>query len=170
VTATADPLVIWKDVVGYEGLYLVSDSGLVKSLITGKILKPSSHNFGYLHVNLYLDKKAKSWLVQHLVAFAFLGERPVGMMVCHNDGDPANNRLSNLRYGTQSSNMSDRVIHGTHNRGEKHGMAVLSDDDVLKIREELKTGVVQRRIAEKYGVSYSLITLIKKEDIRNHVR
>lgn len=45
---------------------------------------------------------------------AFVGAEPDGMEVCHNDGDPMNNVLSNLRYDTHSSNMLDCVSHGRH--------------------------------------------------------
>lgn len=45
---------------------------------------------------------------------AFVGPRPDGMVTCHNDGNPANNNLSNLRWDTQSNNQLDAVKHGTH--------------------------------------------------------
>lgn len=48
------------------------------------------------------------------VAEAFLGPRPEGMYVCHNDGNPLNNAISNLRYDTPSSNILDTVKHGTN--------------------------------------------------------
>lgn len=44
---------------------------------------------------------------------AFVGPCPDGMEVCHNDGNPENNRVENLRYGTRSDNMRDKRKHGT---------------------------------------------------------
>lgn len=47
-----------------------------------------------------------------MVLEAFVGPRPVGLYGCHNDGDPANNRLTNLRWDTPASNTADKVMHG----------------------------------------------------------
>lgn len=48
---------IWKDIPGYEGLYLVSDLGRVKGIRSGKILRPYLHKRGYLYLRLLKDKK-----------------------------------------------------------------------------------------------------------------
>lgn len=50
--------------------------------------------------------------VHHLVASAFHGDRPNGLVICHRNGDPQDNRASNLRYDTQSSNLKDMYRHG----------------------------------------------------------
>src|SRR5690606_32157657 len=55
----------------------------------------------------------------HLVAAAFLGPRPEGSEVCHINGDPADNRVENLRYGSRSENVLDQVRHGVHNNARK---------------------------------------------------
>lgn len=52
--------------------------------------------------------------VHQLIALTFLGPCPPGLEVCHNDGNPANNHIGNLRYDTQSENELDKVRHGTH--------------------------------------------------------
>jgi hypothetical protein len=52
--------------------------------------------------------------VHRLVAAAFLGPRPDGMMICHWNGDPADNRVENLRYATRVDNALDSLRHGTH--------------------------------------------------------
>nr|WP_232111245.1 HNH endonuclease signature motif containing protein [Nocardia wallacei] len=54
-----------------------------------------------------------------LVAEAFIGPRPEGLQVCHNDGDPTNNMLANLRYDTPSENQTDIVRHGKHFHANK---------------------------------------------------
>jgi hypothetical protein len=112
----------WKAVVGYEGLYEVSDAGRVRSLprntTSGKILKPTPRTKGHLAVSLH-NMGRKSVAVHKLVLEAFVGPAPVGMECCHNDGIPSNNVLSNLRWGTKSSNALDQVKHGVHNMASK---------------------------------------------------
>ncbi len=49
--------------------------------------------------------------VHHLVAAAFIGPRPEGMVICHNNGDPLDNRVENLRYDTQAANIEDMYAH-----------------------------------------------------------
>ena len=117
----------WKPVNGYEGIYEVSSHGRVRSLdrvVTysdgrvrrhkGKILSAPLSRDGYPAVNLHTQGKLKKRYVHSLIAETFIGPRPEGMEVCHNDGNPTNNHVDNLRYGTRSENMLDRVRHGTN--------------------------------------------------------
>lgn len=57
--------------------------------------------------------------IHRLVLLAFVGPAPEGMVTCHNDGNPTNNRLDNLRWDTPSANMVDRVKHGTDPEARK---------------------------------------------------
>jgi hypothetical protein len=107
----------WKPVVGYEGLYEVSDRGRVRTV--PRILKPGTLNHGHLHVNLWINRKGKTRTVHRLVAAAFIGPCPDGQEVRHLDGNPTNNAVENLKYGTRSENLLDRVRHGTHNNASK---------------------------------------------------
>jgi hypothetical protein len=122
---------IWKSVPGYEGVYEVSDQGRVRSLDRlcphalhgearrkGRVLRHAISN-GYPSVTLHWGGRAEQWPVYRLVAAAFLGPLPDGLDTCHNDGDRANSRLSNLRYDTRSGNLLDSVKHGTHNSQQK---------------------------------------------------
>lgn len=96
---------IFKDVPGYEGLYLVSNTGKVKSLISGgKILKTHTDKRGYKGLSL----KCKSFRVHVLVAMAFLGHTPDGykLVVDHIDNDPGNNNSNNLQLITNRENSS----------------------------------------------------------------
>lgn len=106
---------IWKDVVGYEGLYQVSNLGRIKSLpklkktptttfMTKEIIKIPNICKGYLRVNLM----GKNFYVHILVAKAFIGERK-GMTVNHIDECKTNNRLCNLEY----MSLSDNIRYGT---------------------------------------------------------
>ena len=104
---------IWKDITGYEGKYMVSDQGRVKSLKYNntnkeKILKPSYHCNGYLIVSLCKDNKPKCIKVHQLVAMEFLGHTPCGMKVVvdHIDNNKTNNNLNNLQLISQRENSS----------------------------------------------------------------
>jgi hypothetical protein len=108
----------WRPVPGWEDLYLVSDSGDVMSLRTGRPMNPDSRK--YLRVKLSAGGgQRKSYLVHRLVALAFLGPCPDGKEVRHLDGDNLNNRAANLAYGTSSENNLDRVLHGRHHNANK---------------------------------------------------
>lgn len=98
----------WKAVVGYEGLYEVSDFGNVRSLNYMKtwkvnVLKPGNCH-GYLRVKLSKDGKTKDFLVHRLVYEAFRGAIPKGLTVDHVNGDKSDNRLENLQLLTQRDN------------------------------------------------------------------
>jgi len=118
---------IWKPVVGYEDSYEVSDLGHVRrahamgrNTIAGHVLSPGVGAHGHHHVSLFKEGHKSQLLVHRLVALAFIGAPPPGReIVCHNDGDPFNNRVDNLRWDTQSSNIIDSVTHGNHRNTRK---------------------------------------------------
>lgn len=98
---------IWKDVVGYEGLYQVSNLGRVKSLpkynaLSDRILKQNKSGL-YYAVALYKNKISKTVVVHRLVASAFLGKS--NFHVDHIDGNRFNNRIENIRYCTPRENI-----------------------------------------------------------------
>ncbi|UOE45960.1 NUMOD4 motif-containing HNH endonuclease [Agromyces larvae] len=115
----------WRRVVGFEATHLVSDGGQVRTIDRhdrlgrfrkGVALRPSTLNGGHQMVRLALDGNQKPALVHRLVLEAFVGPAPEGTEGCHNDGNPANNRLENLRWDTPSANHRDKREHGTdHN-------------------------------------------------------
>ena len=96
----------WKDVQGYETLYMVSTGGRIKSLITGKMLKPKKDKLGYCRVVLYKNKKSKRYLVHRLVAQAFIDNPNVFPIINHKDENPGNNNVENLEWCTYSYNTS----------------------------------------------------------------
>jgi len=120
---------VWKDVVGYESLYRVSNLGRVKSLnrITkrkdgilcpyyGKVLKFGTMSKGYKTVGLCKSGRVKTHLVHCLVLEAFVGARPIGHEVRHfPDKNKSNNKLTNIQWGTHRQNQLDRTFHGTDN-------------------------------------------------------
>lgn len=165
----------WLPVVGWEIYYEVSDLGRVRRRAnsparykTEKVLSPKTckredNHKGYKQVTLKNDAMgAKTLYVHRLVCEAFHGASPTAQhQCCHNDGDPHNNHASNLRWDTRAANEADRILHGTHNRGERHGMSKLTDVQVLEIKELLSKGYSQRSVAKRFGVSQSCIYDIK---------
>jgi hypothetical protein len=86
------------------------------------MMKQNPKETGRLQIILHRDGIGKAGQVHQLVAKAFLGPKPTPLHeVCHNDGDHLNNRADNLRWGTKSENMYDRVTHGQdHNANKTH--------------------------------------------------
>jgi hypothetical protein len=173
---SALPAEEWRDIPGYEGLYQVSSLGRVKSLervvnhrrhgtqrVSEKILKATQNSTGRLTVPLYRGAMRTSGLVHRLVAITFLGDSPKGMEACHNDGNHLNNHVDNLRWGTRSDNMRDKVEHGRspNMTGERNPRAKLSRAQVKAIREELRAGASKLGLAKKYGVSDRTIKRIE---------
>ena len=108
----------WRDVPGFEGRYQVSDDGRVLSLprkgARGRMLKMAWRKGGYRTVGLSMSGVARTRLVHHLVLLAFVGPKPADAVTRHLDGDPTNNALSNIVYGTHTENMRDALRHGRH--------------------------------------------------------
>lgn len=128
-------------------------------------LKGSLNREGYPYVALYRDGKRFKHLLHRLILEAFVGPCPPGMEGCHNDGDPANNRLANLRWDTPKSNMADCVRHGTMPHGERSGSAKLTENDVVEIRRLRGDGWTQKEIAKNFRVDQSLVSLIVNRKI-----
>ena len=113
---------IWKPVIGYEGLYEVSDMGRVRSLprfgTKGGILKPAPNGTGYLCVGLCKNGEQETCKVHILVMQAFIGECPDGCEVDHYDWNPRNNRLDNLSYQLKGVNRARRSPEWLQNVSE----------------------------------------------------
>lgn len=106
---------VWKQIAGFESLYDVSDTGLIRNARRKTILAPRLNRDGYSRAALSKDGIYKHALVHRMVALAFLGEPPKDKpLVCHNDGNPKNNASDNLRWGSASDNMFDKTKHGTN--------------------------------------------------------
>ena len=114
----------WRPVLGYEGLYEVSDLGRVRSIprpgTRGGVMRTWPNIHGYLSAGLRRDGCPNTQFNVHaLVAEAFIGPRPADAQVRHFDGDQRNNAASNLLYGTQSENELDKVRHGRNRNSAK---------------------------------------------------
>lgn len=107
---------IWRDVIGYEGLYQVSNLGRVKALPKrghkSLIMKQTIKKDGYIRIQLSKDAKSSCLYVHRLVADAFLPKTPEKSEVNHIDGNKSNNALFNLEWVTRSDNTKHALKTG----------------------------------------------------------
>lgn len=165
---------VWKDVVGYEDYFKISEYGKVYSKRTNKELKLTTGKTGYKQFCTRFDgrkSKAKLFKVHIMVCEAFNGPRPNEhqRFALHWDDDKLNNHYSNLRWGSRSENAKDLIrngkskVHLNHKKGQDNPDAKLSDEKVFDIMENFsKLGLSSRRkrilyFCEKYDVSYSTV-------------
>jgi len=172
----------WLPIEGHQH-YEVSDAGRVRSkdrpvhnyIKRGKILKPSRRKRGERDVCYVVNLGRNNMRrVHRLVLEAFVGPAPEGTEGCHNDGNPANNALGNLRWDTHPSNMADQIAHGTRSappvmRGEDHPRTTLTTADVSFIRRQHLRRGDRQRLATRFGVSGTTITRIIDRKVWAHV-
>lgn len=151
-----------KPIPSFDGYYASSCGKIYKN---NKELKTSYGGYKrrYLRVNIDSNKQ----YVQRLVLMAFAGLPKDGMQACHNDGNPENNNISNLRWDTPINNSRDKIIHGTSGAGETNSMAKLSDvlaEKIVKLNVFVKT----KYLANAYGVSCRTIRSISTGKTRRN--
>jgi len=127
------------------------------------------HPKGYARVPLALNGEARKHLVSRLMLTAFVGPPPTpDHEAAHNDGNPRNGVLENLRWATPTENASDKERHGTSPKGEGNGHRKLSWPDVHCIRELSDGGMPRQGIAVMYGVTPQNVRLIAERKTWNH--
>lgn len=154
---TPEPYAV-ADLRGFPG-YRVSTTGEVFGKRFDERMSPEVGEQGHQRVMLYRDGTSRRELIHRLVLSTFVREPKDGEQACHWDGDPGNNRLSNLRWGTPEENWRDRVAVG-HGRS----WSKLSPDQVVEIRARAATGTSAESLAPQYGVSGTQIRNIVRGD------
>lgn len=156
----------WRPIVGYEGLYMVSNFGNVKSLervvwnnrgyyktVPEKVLKPQKNKDDYLFVALYKDGKGKRYKVHRLVCEAFL-ENPQNLPeVNHIDQNKQNNCVSNLEYCSRQYNVDYSLAK-----------AVICIDCTTGLIEEFKSA---SKASKQLGIDRSHITACCKGRLKS---
>lgn len=111
---------IWKDIKGYEGVYMVSDFGNIKTLATNRITNGwQQDKYGHRKVRLYKNKKPKDFYLHRLVAIAFIPQIESKPHVNHIDSNPKNNAASNLEWCTHLENMRHAFLNGRMDNSAK---------------------------------------------------
>lgn len=155
---------VWRPVpiAAYAGRYEVSSRGRVRSLLTGKVLRPGKMSNGYYSVNLTYGgppRKQRSESVHRLVCMAFHGPPPFQKaQVNHKDLNKLNNHFENLEWCDQPHNMKHAYDNGACTVPIQRK---LTPEQVAEIRAtEFRYGV-QRELARKFGVHETVISQIK---------
>lgn len=178
---------IWKDVIGYEGLYAVSNLGRIKSydkivktkkldyIRKGKILEQHAFCNGYLKTKLY-NGSGKFWNtpVHRLVATVFIENPNNYPIINHIDGDKTNNHIDNLEWCTQSHNNRHAYRTGLKRlenyTGEGNPTSKLTTEQVLSIRREYSAGTTSiNKLAKKYNTVAGNIYFILKRQTWKYV-
>lgn len=145
-----------RHVPGFVG-YAVGDNGDFWSCATSsnqgwkcglwkKIRPYTMGKYGHLGVKI----GGKTVAVARAILMAFVGPPPEGMQAAHYpDRNPRNNNLWNLQWKTAYDNHQDKELHGTVMRGELHGNARLTEEDVREIRRMKAEGATQKQITDR---------------------
>jgi len=158
--SVADSIEEWLPIKFFEDRYLISDSGRVKCIFgvkAGTIKSPSYHAAGYPLYSLYRNGKATSFPAHKLVALHFIGDRPDGMFICHKDGNPLNNHVSNLTFASPKKNQEDRKRHGTYEHGSLVYQSKLDEEKARQAILMYSEGKSQSEIAALFKVHKSTI-------------
>jgi hypothetical protein len=170
---------IFMDVVGYEGLYQVSNLGRVKSLEREvwngygmmlkkeRILKHGTDKNGYSTVCLCNGITVKGITIHRLMCLSFIPNPKNKRTVNHINGVKTDNRISNLEWATDSENQKHSFENGFQYRPKKIPR-VLKVNDVREIRYENKD-LTHEQIAEKYGVTRGCIYMIRSGRNWKHI-
>lgn len=157
---------IWKDIQGYESAHQISNKGRWRTLdrmvpagnnkfrfSAGQIRRPLIASSGYRTAVLRKNGKQVIRYIHRLVLETFIGPCPKGMECLHKDGNRANNKLNNLRWGTRSENVWDSIKHKTYRGARK-----LTEQQVIQIKF-LRTnqGKTCKELAVKFGVDSETI-------------
>jgi len=139
----------WKTIPGWA--YEASTFGQIRACNTGRILKLHVRKKGpsgpyYVRVGLYRERKQFHLHVHRLVLEAFVGTRPAGRQCRHLNGDPIDNRLENLAWGTDEENFADKRSHNPD--------YFLDAEEIAIIKASTKS---QKDLAAEFGCVTSTI-------------
>ena len=159
--------VIWKDIVGYEGVYQVSNTGEVrrikkcKGARSGRLLTKALSR-GYYKISLWRNNIGRSAMVHRLVAIAFV-EGDHSLSVNHIDGNKLNNAPENLEIITLAENTRHQHETGLASDATQYKCTKVPPEDYERIVERFDEGEPMDFIAGDYGCSQPLISWILRK-------
>lgn len=178
----SDPLTTeeWRPVLGYEGLYEVSELGRIRRLTfvngttnhtypTPRVIPPKAKGRGYVSVNLHRDGRSSTRTVHRVVAEAFHGPKPDGTECAHLNGVRHDNRAVNLRWVSRKENHSHKWLHGTQQAGERHGQSKLKRAQVAAMLMMHESGATIPEIMavfdEEHGTIWCIVNRKSWRDV-----
>lgn len=153
---------IWKEIIGFERYYKISNYGNVVSIRTGKLLKLELTRGGYNRVQLNVNSNHKRFLVHRLVALHFLDKIEGKNEVNHINNIRNDNRLENLEWCTSKENQEHCINQGRKviHAGSKNAMSKLTESEVIEIRRLKSTGIKNIQIAKLFNLDEKHVSLI----------
>jgi len=186
----------WKEIDGYNGDYLISNLGRIKSFKRykcGKILKKLKNINEYYNIKLYKENNEYNLNYIHRLVYETFNNYKLKNDECihHINGDKENNNLENLKLmpklehnsfhnnknnspnlGKHFSDKTKKLMSKNHYnvKGENHPNHKLTEEQVIQIKLLLKEGILtQQEIADMFGVSRLTISNIKNKRNWNHI-
>lgn len=172
----------WRPAVGFEGLYMVSDLGRVKSLqkirknrytycVKGERILRQANKEGYLSVALADHGTPTSFTVHIIVASAFIPNPNNYPEVNHKNGNKKDNRVFELEWITHQQNIKHAFDIGIKNQiGSKCPRAILNEDKVIEIRNKFRPLIYTRKmLSDEYGVSVATIKKVLNKSNWSHI-
>lgn len=166
---------VWKAIPGWEGFYEASSIGRVRSIrrlsrlnskqperkrwMGGIVKKQTLQKGGYYSVMLTAKGNRVRMPVHRAVLMAFSGFPQDCQITRHLNGNPADNRVDNLAWGSHLENMADRKDHGRYAAGESHVMAKLTNEQALEIYKSDERGI---DLAKRFGIHQTIVSDIRR--------
>ncbi len=132
--------------------YSISKDGLVRSNLTGKLLKPFKKTTGYLMVHLYKEGRKYGRVIHRLLAETFIPNPENKYCVNHKDGNKLNNSLDNLEWCTYQENSRhafDTGLNKHHNKGGQYLRTEEHRNRASKLRDYITHDIVQKMAKSK---------------------
>lgn len=109
-------------------------------------------------------------ILHRLVLNTFIGQCPPEKRECrHLDGNPKNNSVKNLKWGTAKENQRDRLRHNTANIGERHPRRKFKEKEIIFIQSLINRGIKQHLIMKMFKISRIQIYRIKRKITWSHL-
>lgn len=161
-------MIEWRAVPSFPWLEASSDGRVRRCVPTlqghadgGELTGGLHEQTGYLIISVCRYPVEKTVAKHTLICEAFHGPKPTPEYeVAHWDAVKTNNAADNLRWVTRAENEADKRRHGRDNAGERHGMSLLTSNDVLEIRRLRANGLAGQQVAALFNISRSTVYAI----------